>query len=55
MSKFTELNSTEINDINGGITGLDDAVVGLVSLCGAAIVGGFQAGRQFVRDLRNKK
>ena len=50
---FIELSANEMKEINGG-TDVAGAAIAFVALCGAAIVGGFDAGRAFVRDLRKK-
>lgn len=49
---FVEMNEKELMEQNGG--GVWEAAVGITTLCGAALVGGFKAGRQFVKDVRNK-
>ena len=49
---FTELTCEEAMSINGGTVW--EAAVGAVALVGTALVGGFMAGRQFVRDCKAK-
>lgn len=53
---FAELSANEMYNINGG--GDPVAAFGVatafISACGAALIGGFKAGRSFVRDVRNK-
>lgn len=53
MNDFVALTTDEAISINGGMPGWGEACA-IVALVGGAIVGGFNAGRQFVRDIRNK-
>lgn len=44
---FAELNAKELQEINGGVFGIDDVIIGLVVAAGAAIINdwdGFKAG-----------
>lgn len=51
-STFMELKNEELEQIEGGNPwGIAAAIVGL---CGTALVGGFNAGRQFIRDVKEK-
>ena len=49
---FNEITVEEMDSINGG--GVIEGAVAVVTVAGAALVGGFRAGRQFVRDVKNK-
>lgn len=49
---FAELSADEMNEVDGG--GVTGSAIAFVGLCGAALVGGFNAGRAFIRDLKNK-
>lgn len=54
---FTELTRDEAMSIDGGFEVIEASVgcaVAFVTICGAAFVGGFAAGRGFVRDVRAK-
>lgn len=50
---FAELSLREQEEINGG-TDVIGAAIAFVGLCGGALIGGFAAGRAFVRDIKNK-
>lgn len=49
---FCELSEKELMEQNGG--GVWEAATAVVTLCGAAAVAGFNAGRQVVRDIKKK-
>lgn len=49
---FCEMTQDEMMSYDGGAVW--EPAVALVALAGTAIVGGFMAGRQFVKDLREK-
>ncbi len=49
---FCEITQNELEEIDGG--GVWTAAIAFVTLCGATAVGAFNAGRQFVRDIRNR-
>lgn len=53
---FAELSADEMDVIVGGegVVAALGVATAFVSACGAALVGGFKAGRSFVRDIKNK-
>jgi len=52
MKSFEEISSEEMMEVDGGAVW--EAATGLVALAGGALVGGFMAGRQFIRDVKAK-
>lgn len=50
---FAELSAAEMNEVVGGVDPWGTAVA-IVTLFGAVAVGSWNAGRAFVRDIRNK-
>lgn len=49
---FCELNENEMMMVDGG--SVVGTAIAFVSACGAALAGGFMAGRAFVRDIKEK-
>ena len=53
-SNFCELSSSEMDEVNGGGIDVIGGACAIVTLWSGSLVGGFIAGRAFVRDIKNK-